>query len=92
MIRNLLLTIGLILFTGVMLHAQQAALQGKVIDKDTKEPIPFANIVVEPDTKLLFQKEGKFGKYDVRYELWKVHGLLAECISALALKMIMYVI
>ena len=47
MIRNLLLTIGLILFTGVILHAQQAALQGKVLDKDTKEPIPFANIIVE---------------------------------------------
>ena len=47
MIRNLLLTIGLILFTGVMLYAQQAALQGTVIDQDTKEPIPFANIVVE---------------------------------------------
>ncbi len=47
MIRNLLLTIGLILFTSVTLFAQQAALQGKVVDKDTKEPIPFANIIVE---------------------------------------------
>ncbi len=47
MIRNLLLTIGLILFTGVILHAQQSALQGKVIDKDTKEPIPFANIITD---------------------------------------------
>jgi outer membrane receptor protein involved in Fe transport len=30
-----------------MLQAQQGALQGKVIDKDTKEPIPFANIILD---------------------------------------------
>ena len=47
MIRNLLLTLGIILFTGLYMYAQEAAIQGKVIDKDTKEPIPFANIVVE---------------------------------------------
>ncbi len=47
MIRNLLLTLGIVLFTGVVVYAQQGSLQGKVIDKDTKEPIPFANIVVE---------------------------------------------
>lgn len=47
MIRNLLLTLGLILTTGLMLQAQQGALQGKVIDKDTKEPIPFANIILD---------------------------------------------
>jgi len=47
MIRNLLLTLGLILTTGLLLQAQQGALQGKVIDKDTKEPIPFANIILD---------------------------------------------
>lgn len=47
MIRNLLLTLGLILTTGLMLQAQQGSLQGKVIDKDTKEPIPFANIILD---------------------------------------------
>ncbi len=46
MIRNLLLTLGLILATALMLHAQQGALKGKVVDKDTKEPIPFANIIL----------------------------------------------
>lgn len=29
------------------MFAQQGALQGKVVDKDTKEPIAFANIIVE---------------------------------------------
>lgn len=47
MIRNLLLTLGLIFTTGIMLHAQQGALQGKVVDKDTKEPVPFANIILD---------------------------------------------
>jgi len=47
MIRNLLITLGLILTTGLMLQAQQGALQGKILDKDTKEPIPFANIILD---------------------------------------------
>lgn len=47
MIRNLLITLGLILTTGLLLQAQQGALQGKVIDKDTKEPVPFANIILD---------------------------------------------
>ncbi|MFA5417014.1 MAG: carboxypeptidase regulatory-like domain-containing protein [Bacteroidales bacterium] len=47
MLRNLLLTFGLILTTSVMVFAQSGALQGKVIDKETREPIPFANIVLE---------------------------------------------
>ncbi|MDP2723883.1 MAG: carboxypeptidase-like regulatory domain-containing protein [Bacteroidales bacterium] len=47
MLRNLLLTFGLILTTSVMVFAQSGALQGKVIDKETREPIPFANIILE---------------------------------------------
>ena len=47
MIRNLLLTLGIVLFTSVIMYAQEGALQGKVLDKDTKEPVPFANIIVE---------------------------------------------
>ncbi len=47
MIKNLLLTLGLILATGMVMFAQQGAIKGKIFDKDTKEPIPFANIILE---------------------------------------------
>jgi len=47
MLRNLLLTLGLIFATSIMVLAQSGALKGVVLDKDTKEPIPFANVVLE---------------------------------------------
>ena len=47
MFKNLLLTFGLIFATSVIMIAQDGALKGKVLDKDTKEPIPFANIILE---------------------------------------------
>jgi len=47
MLKNLLLTFGLIFATSVVMFAQDGALKGKVLDKDTKEPVPFANIILE---------------------------------------------
>ena len=49
MLRNLLLTIGFILSANLVVFGQlgSGALKGKIVDKDTKEPIPFANIVLE---------------------------------------------
>ncbi|MBW6491150.1 MAG: TonB-dependent receptor [Lentimicrobium sp.] len=47
MIRNLLLTIGLVLTATLSVFSQSGSLSGKVIDKTTKEPIPFVNIIVE---------------------------------------------
>ncbi|PKP03083.1 MAG: hypothetical protein CVU14_02425 [Bacteroidetes bacterium HGW-Bacteroidetes-9] len=47
MIRNLLLTIGLVLIASLSVFSQSGTLKGKVIDKKTKEPIPFVNIIVE---------------------------------------------
>ncbi|KAF0202125.1 MAG: TonB-dependent [Bacteroidetes bacterium] len=47
MIRNLLLTIGLVLTANLLVFSQSGSLSGKVIDKTTKEPIPFVNIIVE---------------------------------------------
>ena len=45
--RNLLFTLGFILAANVFVFAQSGTLKGKVIDKETKEPIPFASIIVE---------------------------------------------
>jgi outer membrane receptor protein involved in Fe transport len=47
MIRNLLLTFGLVLIASLSVFSQSGTLRGKVIDKTTKEPIPFVNIIVE---------------------------------------------
>jgi len=47
MIRNLLLTTGIVLFASFMAFAQPGTLKGKLLDKDSGEPIPFANIVLE---------------------------------------------
>ncbi|HLO91476.1 MAG: TonB-dependent receptor domain-containing protein [Chloroflexota bacterium] len=47
MIRNLLLTLGLVLTASLLAFSQQGTLKGKITDKTTKEPIPFVNIIVE---------------------------------------------
>ncbi|TSA25515.1 MAG: hypothetical protein D4R67_09940 [Bacteroidetes bacterium] len=49
MLRNLLFAIGIILTSSVLVFSQSGSgtLKGKIVDRQTKEPIPFANIVVE---------------------------------------------
>ena len=49
MLRHLLLTFGIILLASFSVFSQSGsgALKGKVIDKDTKEPLAFANIILE---------------------------------------------
>ena len=47
MVRNLLIVLVLLLAANTAVFAQSGALKGKVLDKKTKEPIPFTNIVVE---------------------------------------------
>ncbi len=49
MLRNLLFTIGFVLATSLLVFSQTGSgtLKGKIIDKQTKEPIPFANVIVE---------------------------------------------
>lgn len=66
MIRNLLLTFGLIVATSVLVYGQTSALQGKVIDKNTKEPIPFANIVLENKGS---QVGGTMSDFDGNYQI-----------------------
>ena len=78
MLRNLLLTIGIVLAANLVAFPQATGtLQGKVIDKNTKEELPFVNIVLEVDG---YQEggsssdiNGKYvikpitpGKYDIR--------------------------
>jgi outer membrane receptor protein involved in Fe transport len=49
MLRNLLFTIGFVLATSLLVFSQTGSgtLKGKIVDKTTKEPISFANVVVE---------------------------------------------
>jgi hypothetical protein len=49
MLRNLLLAIGIVLTAHVLVFSQSGSgsLKGKIADKDGKDPIPFANIVIE---------------------------------------------
>ncbi len=49
MLRNLLLTLAFVLTTSLLVFSQTGSgtLKGKVVDKVTKEPIPFANIIIE---------------------------------------------
>lgn len=47
MIRNLLLTTGIVLFASFMAFAQPGTLKGTLLDGKSKEPVPFANIVLE---------------------------------------------
>jgi len=69
MLRNLLLTIGIVLATSLSGFSQAAsgALQGKVLDKDTKDPIPFANVAVFSGGDLVTGSTSDFdGKYVIK--------------------------
>lgn len=47
MLKNLLITLGIVLSSITLAYAQQGRLQGKVYEKDSREPVAFANIVLE---------------------------------------------
>jgi hypothetical protein len=49
MLRNLLLAVVIVLTANVLVFSQTGTgtVKGKIVDKQTKEPIPFANVVVE---------------------------------------------
>jgi outer membrane receptor protein involved in Fe transport len=67
MLRNLLLTIGIVLATSLSVFSQSGALQGKVLDKDTREPIPFANVAVFSGDDLVTGATTDFdGKYVIK--------------------------
>ena len=40
----------------------------------------FNTVPIEPDTRILYQKQGKFCGFDIRYEYWSWDGIEAESI------------
>ncbi len=66
MLRNLLLTIGIILTSTMLVYSQSGTLKGKILDKDTGEPIPFANIVIEVGGS---QEGGATSDFDGNYTI-----------------------
>lgn len=67
MLKHLLLTLGIVLSTSLFVFSQSGALQGKIIDADTKEPIPFANVAVFSGGDLLTGSTSDFdGKYVIK--------------------------
>jgi outer membrane receptor protein involved in Fe transport len=47
MVKKLLFTLGIFLAANLLVFSQSGALKGTVKDKDTREPLPFVNIIVE---------------------------------------------
>jgi len=68
MLRNLLLAIGIVLTSSVLVFSQSGSgsLKGKIIDRQTKEPIPFANIVIETGG---VQVGGTTSDFDGNYQI-----------------------
>lgn len=66
MIRNLLLTIWLVLTANLLVFSQSGTLSGKVTDKTTKEPIPFVNIIIELNGT---QAGGTTSDFDGKYTI-----------------------
>ncbi|MEI6764531.1 MAG: carboxypeptidase regulatory-like domain-containing protein [Bacteroidota bacterium] len=77
MLRRLLFLTTVLLTANLMAFAQSGTLKGKITDKVTKEPIPFANIIIEQGGKqsggTTTDFDGNFtikpippGKYDIK--------------------------
>ncbi len=67
MFRNLLLTASFILASTMLVFSQSGSLQGKVTNKETGEPIPFANIVIESGGHMITGGTSNFeGEYRIR--------------------------
>jgi len=67
MFRKLLSALGLTLFVSIVSLAQSSGtLKGKLVDKETKEPIPFANIIAESGGR---QMGGSTTDFDGNYTI-----------------------
>lgn len=63
----LLVALMFIMVTGAIAQASSGTLMGKVVDKDTKEPVPFANVVVFLNGNLITGGTTDFdGKYSIK--------------------------
>ena len=66
MLRKLLFTLCIMLTSWSLAYAQVGRLQGVVVDKDTGEPIPFANIILENGGTQVGGASSDFdGNYDI---------------------------
>jgi outer membrane receptor protein involved in Fe transport len=66
MFRKLLFTTAMMLTVSVLAFSQSGTLKGKIIDKGTNEPVPFANIVIEQGGK---QSGGTTTDFDGNYTI-----------------------
>lgn len=66
MLKRLLLSLGFSFILSVGLFAQSATLKGTVVDRDTKEPIPLASVVLQVDG---VQKGGAAADFDGVYTI-----------------------
>ncbi len=92
MLKNLLITLGIILSAITITYAQQGRLQGKVYEKDSREPVAFANIVLENGGTVVGGATSDFdgnyvinpippGKYDLRATFVGYNPVLVKGIS-----------
>jgi hypothetical protein len=67
MLKHLLLTLVSLLAINLLVFSQTGSIQGKILDIETKEPIPFANVAVFSGGSLLTGATSDFdGRYAVR--------------------------
>jgi outer membrane receptor protein involved in Fe transport len=67
MLKHLLLTIASLLAINLLVYSQTGTIQGRILDIDTQEPIPFANVAIFSGGSLLTGATSDFdGRYAVR--------------------------
>lgn len=67
MIRNVYSTLVFLLLTCTVALAQTGAIRGKILDKATKEPLPFASVVAEMNGTMIGGAQSDFdGEYTIK--------------------------
>ena len=92
MLRKLLLSIGIVLSFTYFAQSQSGTLKGTITDSKTKEPIPFANLVIESGGKSFGAAttdfDGNFtikpippGKYDLKAQILNYKPILYKNVA-----------